>query len=66
MLAASLYFSDGSDYSVLLREAHKYTELLWVFLTSLVSGCLLYRLGSITSQQGVNTIRTSSRDDIIS
>lgn len=42
---AALYFTESSGYSALLGDAHKYTKLLWISLTVLVGGCLLFWLG---------------------
>lgn len=42
---AMLYFTESSGYSSLLGDAHKYTKLLWISLSLLVSGNLLFWLG---------------------
>nr|CAA6821084.1 MAG: Pantothenate:Na+ symporter (TC 2.A.21.1.1) / Sodium-dependent multivitamin transporter [uncultured Thiotrichaceae bacterium] len=42
---AALYFTESSGYSSLLGDAHKYTKLLWISLTLLVSGNLLFWVG---------------------
>lgn len=44
--AAVLYFTESSGYSAWLGEAHKYTKLLWLSLTVLLGGSLLFWLGS--------------------
>jgi len=48
-----LYFTESSGYSVLLGDAHKYTKLLWLSLTVLLGGCLLFWIGGKTSQHSV-------------
>ncbi len=45
IVGAALYFMESSGYSALLGEAHKYTKLLWICLSVLASGCLLFWLG---------------------
>ncbi len=55
--AAGLYFTESSGHSMLLGDAHKYTKLLWISLSVLLSGCLLFWIGGKTSQQPVNTIQ---------
>jgi hypothetical protein len=48
--AALLYFTESSGYSMMLGDSHKYTKLLWVSLTVLIGGCLLFWVGGKTSQ----------------
>lgn len=48
---ALLYFTESSGYSALLGEAHKYTKLLWISLAILVTGCLLFQLGSLLARR---------------
>ena len=48
---ATLYFLESSAHTALLGEAHKYTKLLWISLTVLIGGCLLFWLGGKTSYQ---------------
>lgn len=45
MGGAVLYFTESSGYSSLLGDAHKYTKLLWISLTLMLSGNLLFWLG---------------------
>ena len=54
--AAILYFTESSGYSTMLGESHKYTKLLWISITVLVSGCLLFWIGGRTSQQGISQV----------
>ncbi|MBV1790669.1 sodium:proline symporter [Marinobacterium sp. D7] len=42
---AVLYFTESSGYSALLGDAHKYTKLLWISVTVLLLGCLLFWVG---------------------
>ena len=54
MLAVSgalLYFLESSTYTAWLGEAHKYTKLLWISLSVLIGGCLLFWLGGKTAAQ---------------
>jgi len=57
--AASLYFTESSGHSMLLGDAHKYTKLLWISLSVLLSGCLLFWIGGKTSRQPVNAVQNS-------
>lgn len=43
---AILYFTESSGYSQLLGADHKYTKLLYISFTVLLTGCLLFFLGS--------------------
>ncbi len=43
---AALYFTESSGYSMMLGDAHKYTKLLWISATVMVTGCLSFWLGS--------------------
>ena len=40
-----LYFLESSAHTVLLGETHKYTRLLWISLTVLIGGNLLFWVG---------------------
>lgn len=42
IFGAALYFTESSGYSSLLGDSHKYTKLLWISLTVLIGGCLLF------------------------
>ena len=55
--AAALYFTESSGHSALLGDTHKYTKLLWLSLTVLIGGCLLFWVGGKTSQGSVNLAR---------
>ena len=57
---ALLYFTESSAYSMLLGDAHKYTKLLWISLTVLIGGCLLFWVGGKTAQQNVAAIQTAA------
>lgn len=57
---ALLYFTESSAYSMLLGDAHKYTKLLWISLTVLVGGCLLFWAGGKISQQNIVAMQTST------
>lgn len=52
---ALLYFTESSGYSMILGDAHKYTKLLWISLTVLIGGCLLFWVGGKISQNALNT-----------
>jgi Na+/proline symporter len=45
LAGAALYFTESSNYTALLGDAHKYTKLLWICLAVLAAGCLSYWLG---------------------
>ncbi|MFT6028330.1 MAG: Na+/proline symporter [Oleiphilaceae bacterium] len=47
---ALIYFMESSGHSQLLGEAHKYTKLLWICLTVLGGGILLFFIGGATRQ----------------
>ncbi|MFT5659151.1 MAG: Na+/proline symporter [Gammaproteobacteria bacterium] len=55
--AAALYFTESSGYSSLLPDAHKYTKLLWLSLTVLIGGCLVFWIGGKTSQQSMSGLQ---------
>ncbi len=46
---AMLYFTESSSHTNLMGDSHKYTKLLWISLTLLVSCNLLFWLGAKTS-----------------
>ena len=56
---ALLYFTESSAYTMLLGDTHKYTKLLWISLSVLIGGCLLFWIGGKTSQQKVGIMQTS-------
>jgi Na+/proline symporter len=45
IVGATLYFTESSGHSHWLGEAHKYTKLLWITVTVLISGCLIFAAG---------------------
>jgi len=49
LLGATLYFTESSGHTQWLGEAHKYTKLLWISVTVLGVGCLLFWFGSRTA-----------------
>ena len=53
---AALYFTESAAYTSLLGDAHKYTKLLWISLSVLIGGCLLFWLGGKTSQVATTTL----------
>jgi hypothetical protein len=48
---AVLYFTESSTYSVLMGDYHKYTKLLFISVTVLVGGCMLFWVGGKTTSQ---------------
>jgi len=48
MVAAVLYFTESSGYSVLLGDAHKYSKLLWLSASVMFGGCLLFWAGGMS------------------
>ena len=48
---ATLYFLESSAHTMLLGESHKYTKLLWISLSVLIGGCLLFWVGGKTQAQ---------------
>lgn len=52
---AMLYLTESSGYSALLGEAHKYTKLLWISLSVMIIGCLLFQLGSLLARRAQQT-----------
>lgn len=46
---AILYFLESSAHTAWLGEAHKYTKLLWISVSVLGGGCLLFWLGGKSS-----------------
>jgi hypothetical protein len=43
-----LYFTESSGYSQWMGDAHKYTKLLFISLSVILSGCLVFALGILT------------------
>ena len=46
IVGAALYFTESTGYSQWLGEAHKYTKLLYISLTVLILGCLMFWIGN--------------------
>jgi Na+/proline symporter len=55
--AALLYFTESSGYSMMLGDAHKYSKLLWISLTVLIGGCLLFWVGGKVAQNAAATVQ---------
>lgn len=53
MLGAALYYVESSGHTQWLGDAHKYTKLLYISLTVIVTGCSLYMLGILTHRRRV-------------
>ncbi|MFY0678452.1 MAG: sodium:proline symporter [Neptuniibacter sp.] len=56
MTGAVLYFTESSAHSVLLGESHKYTKLLWICITVLLGGCLMFLLGMASQKRTQTTV----------
>jgi len=54
MAGAVLYFTESSAHTTLLGESHKYTKLLWICISVLLGGCLMFLIG-IASQRRTQT-----------
>ncbi|WP_036228658.1 sodium:solute symporter family transporter [Marinobacterium jannaschii] len=52
---AALYFTESSGHSALLGEAHKYTKLLWICITVMAGGCLLFMAGLLNQRSNTGT-----------
>ena len=51
LAGAALYFTESSGHTHLLGESHKYTKLLWISLSVLAGGCLLFWAGMMSKHQ---------------
>lgn len=51
---AMLYFTESSGHSSMLGDIHKYTKLLWICLTILIGGNLLFWLGGRLNRKQVS------------
>lgn len=51
---ALLYFLESSSHTAMLGEAHKYTKLLWISISVLIGGCLLFWVGGKSNSNTVN------------
>ena len=48
---AILYFTESSGHGALLGDIHKYTKLLWICLTILLGGNLLFWIGGLLKRE---------------
>lgn len=48
---AVLYFTESSGHTALLGESHKYTKLLWICITVLLGGCLMFITGIMSQKR---------------
>ncbi|MCU7891733.1 MAG: hypothetical protein KZQ78_09010 [Candidatus Thiodiazotropha sp. (ex Ustalcina ferruginea)] len=46
MFGAALYFTESAGYTQWLGEWHKYTKLLFISLTVMTGGCLMFWIGN--------------------
>jgi len=53
IVGAALYFTESSAYSTLMGDYHKYTKLLFISMTVLIGGCLLFWIGGKTMSSPV-------------
>ena len=51
LAGAALYFTESSGHTHLLGESHKYTKLLFITISVLVGGCLLFWAGMMSKYQ---------------
>ncbi len=51
---AILYFTESSGHSAMLGDIHKYTKLLWICLTILIGGNLMFWFGGLLNRDKVN------------
>ena len=51
LAGAALYFTESSQYTLLLGDIHKYTKLLWICIAVLGLGCLSFWIGRIITPQ---------------
>ncbi|MGI1670260.1 MAG: sodium:proline symporter [Neptuniibacter sp.] len=56
MTGAVLYFTESSAHTALLGESHKYTKLLWICITVLLGGCLMFLLGMASQKRTQTTV----------
>lgn len=59
---ALLYFLESSGHTALLGETHKYTKLLWISLSVLLSGCATFALGALLSRPTEQALPYSGLD----
>ncbi|GGK77643.1 sodium:proline symporter [Amphritea balenae] len=52
---AALYFVESAGHTQLLGDSHKYTKLLYISLTVLIGGCLLFWAGALNTKQQPQT-----------
>lgn len=56
MTGAVLYFTESSAHTALLGESHKYTKLLWICITVLLGGCLMFITGIVSQKRTQTTV----------
>ncbi|MGH1461136.1 MAG: sodium:proline symporter [Neptuniibacter sp.] len=56
MTGAVLYFTESSAHTALLGESHKYTKLLWICITVLLGGCLMFLMGMVGQKRTQTTV----------
>jgi len=56
MTGAVLYFTESSAHTALLGESHKYTKLLWICITVLLGGCLMFLMGNLSQKRTQTTV----------
>ena len=54
--AAALYFTESSGHTQWLGEMHKYTKLLFISVTVLGLGCLLFQVGRYAAGRDAETV----------
>ncbi|MES9955909.1 MAG: sodium:proline symporter [Sedimenticola sp.] len=57
---AALYFTESSGHSQWLGDIHKYTKLLYISITVLGVGCLLFWVGERISGRSVETAESTA------
>ncbi len=48
------YFTESSGHSAMLGDIHKYTKLLWICLTILIGGNLMFWFGGLLNRDKVS------------
>lgn len=56
MTGAVLYFTESSAHTTLLGESHKYTKLLWICISVLLGGCLMFLIGIVSQKRTQTTV----------
>ena len=60
VVGAALYFTESSAYSALMGDYHKYTKLLFISITVLIGGCLLFWVGGKTVSSPVKLAQNAA------